>query len=373
MNAHDQRRIKRLCLAMILPALVATAAASPDAERVSSSTETSETITAGIYVSPPFVTREEEGYGGMAIDLWESIVAESGITSEYKEYASLAELVEAVGAGEADIAVTNLTVTEDRAEILEFTHPWFDAGLQIMVSQQPRTGFPSLLAGLADTGHLRIFALILIAVIVGTGLLTFFDRRFDPNFPKRWRDGLAESFYTVMSVATTGKPPSRTKLFGWIGRLWAGLWLICGVAVVAYVTASITSVMTTVALTGNISGLSDLAGKNVGVLRGSTADEFSSRTGLRTTAFDGIDEAIEALGAGRIDAIVGDAPVLDYFAHTRPDHDVAVVGELFEPEKYAFGFARDSELRRPLTIELIGADEEGVIEEIRTQYFGPRH
>jgi len=76
-------------------------------------------------------------------------------------------------------------------------------------------------------------------------LLTFFDRRFDKSFPESWREGIAESFYTVMSVATSGKPAKRSNLFGWVGRIWQGLWLVCGVAVVAYVTSSVTSVMTT--------------------------------------------------------------------------------------------------------------------------------
>jgi polar amino acid transport system substrate-binding protein len=79
---------------------------------------------------------------------------------------------------------------------------------------------------------------------------------------------------------------------------------------------------------------------------------------------------VEALLDGRIDAIIGDAPVLEYYAHTNPQQPVTVVGPIFAPDKYAFGLVHQSDLTRPLTVELIGAHESGLIEEIRTQYFG---
>jgi polar amino acid transport system substrate-binding protein len=48
--------------------------------------------------------------------------------------------------------------------------------------------------------------------------MTIFDRHFDESFPKRWREGLAESFHHVVSIATSGKT-SRKNLFGWLGRI----------------------------------------------------------------------------------------------------------------------------------------------------------
>jgi len=360
------------CMLTLLLWQVAVCAPAFAQDAPSESAEPTETLKAGIYLSPPFVVRTDDGYSGMAIDLWNTVAAERGVETEFVELETFRDLVGAVREGEVDVAVTNLTITEARAEHIDFTHPWFDAGLQIMISDAPRTGFDSVLQGLADTGHLRVYAWIVGIILGATLLLTLFDRRMDPNFPKRWRDGVAESFYTVMSVAVSGKPPSRTKLFGWVGRIWAGLWLVCGVAVLAYVTSTVTSVMTTIALTDRISGVSDLPGKTVGVMTGSTAEEFATENGLRKVSFANIDAATEALTGGEIDAIVGDAPVLDYFAHTRAEHDVRVVGEIFEPDKYGFGLPQNSPLRRFVSVDLIGAEEDGVIEALRTQYFGAR-
>ena len=326
----------------------------------------------GVYVSPPFVMRTDDGFGGMAIELWNGLAADRSIETVFSEYQTVKDLIDAVAERDVDVGVSNLTITEARAVQVDFTQPWFDAGLQIMISDVPRTGFWSLVDGLAASGHLETYAWLVGLILLATVLVTLFDRRFDKNFPKRWREGLAEGFYTVMSVATSGKPPSRAHLFGWIGRIFSALWLVCGIAVLAYVTSSVTSVMTTLALDGRVAGVSDLADKRVGVQTGSTAEDYAISNGWSVRRFDSIDLAAQALTAGGIDAVVGDAPVLDYYAHNTADGQVRVIGEIFAPEKYGFAIARDSRLARPLTIDLLGADEAGAVEALRLTYFGPR-
>ena len=204
--------------------------------------------------------------------------------------------------------------------------------------------------------------------------LTLFDRRFDPKFPKRWRDGLAEGFYTVMSVATSGRPPSRSNLFGWFGRVWAAIWLVCGIGVLAYVTSTVTSVMTTLAITGTINGPADLPGKTVGVFAGSVSEDLAETVGLSNRTYPGIEEASIALTSGEIDAVVADAPVLEYYAHAHADPELGleVVGPIFAPDKYGFALPLASDLRRPLTVALLALREDGVIEELRADYFGDR-
>ncbi|WMS44561.1 transporter substrate-binding domain-containing protein [Acuticoccus sp. MNP-M23] len=329
-------------------------------------------VVAGVYLSPPFVMKSDDGLTGMAIELWNAIAEERDVATEFVEFESIRKLLAAIQSSEIDAAVTGLTITEGRAEFIDFTYPWFDGGLQVMVSDVSPTSFGNILEGLADTGHLQAFAWIGGVILVATLLLTLFDRRFDNGFPQRWRDGIADSFYTVMSVAVSGRPPSRKNLFGWTGRILSAFWLICGLAVIAYVTSSVTSVMTTLTLTNQINGVSDLPGKTVGVLDGGTGEEFVIRSGLGHVTFDNIDNAVTGSLDGEVDAIVADAPVLDYYAHSRPQRDVSVVGEMFEPEKYGFGIAQNSPLRRPLTVALIGAEESGLVEELRTKYFGAR-
>ncbi|CCV04237.1 Ionotropic glutamate receptor [Mesorhizobium metallidurans STM 2683] len=335
--------------------------------------QSSAPLNVGLFVNPPFVMKGNGRFTGMAVDLWEDLASKLGRQYHYVEFRTLHDLVEATASGKIDVAVTNLTINQSRAERIDFTQPWFDGGMRIMTGTDQGKGFSNLIAGLSDAGFLTAYAWIALIIVAATVLLTFFDRQFDKAFPKRWRDGIAESFYTVMSVATSGKPPSRKNLFGWIGRIWQGLWLVCGIAVLAYVTSSVTSVMTTLSLTNQINGISDLADRTVGVLTGTVEEDFAQEQGLRTQTYLGLDGAVDGLVNGEVAAIVADAPVLEYYAYMHANLPVKVVGRLFEPDKYGFALPRQSVLTRPLTIELLGARDAGEIEELRTKYFGAPH
>jgi len=93
-----------------------------------SSPEPPRVLRAGVHVSPPFTIKGADGYSGMAVELWETIAGRLGVQAQYSEYDTVGDLVRATANGEIDIAITNLTITKGRARLIDFTHPWFDAG-----------------------------------------------------------------------------------------------------------------------------------------------------------------------------------------------------------------------------------------------------
>lgn len=333
--------------------------------------DTTSPLKVGVYVSPPFVMKTEQGFAGMSIELWETMADDLHLAYRYEMVPTFRELVQRTAEGRIDIAVTNLTITQNRAKQIDFTQPWYDAGLRIMIDKDRKTGISDVIAGLSDAGHLKAYAWLALVILLATILLTLFDRRFDESYPKRWREGLAESFYQVMSVATSGNA-GRKNLFGWRGRIFSAFWLVCGVAVLAYITSSVTSVMTTLSLTNQINSLADLSGKTVGVFAGSTSEEYARSKGLEIRPYNNIDDAVSALHQQKIAAIIGDAPVLEYYEHTHVESPVAVVGPIFNPDKYGFGLTLHSNLSDRLTIELLGAHERGLIASLRRKYFGER-
>lgn len=335
-----------------------------------SAQQSAEPLEVGVFVNPPFVMKQNDRFTGMAVDLWERLGQGLDRQYHYVEFQTLRDLLDATASGKIDVAVTNTTINKSRAERLDFTQPWFDGGMRIMINSDQREGFGSLLSGLSKAGYLRAYAWIALTIATATVLLTLFDRRFDKSFPQKWPEGIAESFYTVMSVATSGKPPARQNLFGWVGRLWQGIWLVCGIAVLAYVTSSITSVMTTLSLTNQINSLTDLADRPVGVLTGTVEEDFVRAQGMQMFRYSNLEQAVEGLMRGEAEAIVADAPILEYYAHSHPDLPVKVIGRLFEPDKYGFALPRRSPLTRPLTVSLLGAIDAGEVEALRSRYFG---
>ena len=119
--------------------------------------------------------------------------------------------------GRVDVAVTDLFVTAERIRELDFSHPYFDSGLQIMIDENRHPGALDLVRGLASTGHLKVFAIGGILILLATISLTGLDRRFDSQFHEGWLAGMAESFYHVMQVTFTGKSTHKMLVSGSAG------------------------------------------------------------------------------------------------------------------------------------------------------------
>lgn len=79
---------------------------------------------------------------------------------------------------------------------------------------------------------------------------------------------------------------------------------------------------------------------------------------------------MDALQSGGVDAIIGDAPVLEYYAHSNPALPLSVVGPIFHPDKYGFAFRHGDELGHQITLQILAQQETGALEALRRKYFG---
>lgn len=100
----------------------------------------------------------------------------------------------------------------------------------------------------------------------------------------------------MLSVVTSGKSSHRL-LFGVFGRLVASFWLLCGFAVVAYITSSITVVMTVASLNDQIHSAADLHGNPVGAVEGTVGEAWCMDAGLQTQTFPNLRRRACAVAA----------------------------------------------------------------------------
>lgn len=333
---------------------------------------TAQKVTVGVYISPPFIMKQGNDYTGMAIDLWHTLAYQAGLVYEFREFSSNTALLDALEARQIDVAVNNLSITEERARKFDFTFPWYDAGLRILVNNATRGSAESIFNGLFRSGYIVSYLWITAIILFSTLMLTLLDRKYDRDFPPQWGTGLSESFYHVISVIATGKT-SHKPLFGAFGRLFSAVWMLCGVAVIAYITSSVTSIMTTEQLKNQVSGLRDLSGKIVGVREGSLAEAYLKEQGFQTAVFNHLKDAIPSLTEGKIVAVVADAPVLEYYVNSTPGNQTRVVGNLFHPDKYAFALPQGSPLTKTLSLSIIRNIEQGNLTLLRERYFGEHH
>ncbi len=321
----------------------------------------------GLYENPPFVIRDGEHFSGMAVELWERVAADLERHCAYTLYPSLRELVEAAGKGETDILVSNLAVTAERAEIVKYSYPWFDSGLRIIEAQPAQR---SAWDQLVHNGHIFTYLLLCLLFLLVAFLVTLFRQRYAPTFPEHWRDGFFQSLAEVISSAKSGELPSRRPT--WFRNLCVSVWMVFGLGIVAFVTSTVASAMTTVSLRqhGQIRTVHDLPGRKVGVLTGSGAESFLGNLHVSVRTYNRRENAREDLLSNTLDAFVADTAVLEYWLNQDPDTRLMLVGDLFHPYKFAFAARPQlAELVDDVSVELIRLHENGFIGSLRAKYF----
>ena len=309
------------------------------------------------------------GYKGYVIDIWEQLAGQNGWKYEYVEMSSVADLLDAIAQGRADIGASNITVTKARLAQVDFSLPFMDSGLLIMVNDTNKDVRNQIWKVISHPDHLRMIAFGSIMILVASFVVTIFERRLNLEFPKRWLEGVAESFYHVMSVLFTGKT-NHKGIPGPLGKFFAGIWLATGVAVVAFITSSITSSMTVNKLNEAINGPQDLPGKLVGTIRGTVGQTYCENSQLTTHLYADVKEAVHALVKREIDCIIYDAPVLLYYDKSHPELPISEVGPVINKAPYAFAFPQGSPLRTPSNCALFNLEEKGFVKKLHDQYFG---
>lgn len=333
----------------------------------------SRTVRVAVFPDAPFTMLESSGrWDGFAAVAVQAAAIPAHLALDFHECSSLEELFSEVESGKADIGIGNTLVTSARLSRVSFTQPILDGGLKVMVPSDHSHSLSRLWDGLVSDGHVQVVAWGALITLVLSVVVALTLRRLDREFTPHLHEGLAESFYHVISVTMTGKTSYKGKAApGWVGKIVAAIWLVFGVATVAYLTSSLSSVMTANTLHARINGPLDLHGRKVGTLKGGVSERYCAQHGLDIASFDSIDAAAEALVSREIDAVVADAQSLEYYDTSHPGVAVTTVGPIFEQRHYAFAVRRnDDDLLQRLNVAILELREDGALDRIRSRWFG---
>ena len=317
----------------------------------------------------PFVYLTGDEPSGFSIDVWTEIADRLGLAYEWVEYETVGEILGAVEDGTADVAIAGISMTREREALIDFTHPYFDAGLQIMVAQSDTLSVRDLLQMIFSPALLTFLALGILAAMAMAHIILFEERRNDPNYPAGYYSGLWESIWILLGMVANGEHPDKYTTNKFRRALVIVFWLI-GLLLVAQFTATVTSSLTVQRLNSTIQGPDDLPGKRVATVTDSTAADYLRSRGMAFTGVEQIDEAYPLLLAGDVDAIVYDSPVLRYYSISEGKGKTEIVGSLFKPEKYGIALEQGSDLRESINEVLLEMYQDGMLDIIYSRWFG---
>ena len=324
----EEGRMKRIALAICIFVLIGSPLCAQPI---------SEAIRIAVKEFPPFVFKDGKGF---CIDMAKAICDRNGLIPEFVFYDSVQEVLNAVESGDCDINFSGLTITAEREKRVDFSHPFFDSGLIVAVKKDPDTRIHDLILKILRViGYsMVIFAIGLTVVAHAIWFLEKSDK--DPrSFPTRYSRGIVDAYWwAVVTMTTVGYGDKCPRKI--VGRIIASVWMIIGIIWFAAFTATLTSSLTVSQIDhGEIKGLQDLSGKRVAVIKGTTSEDFMRYHDVTIMGTENLDDLIRSLKSGAADAVVYDAPALMYAA--KKDHTIAVVGEMFDEQKYGVVFPQD--------------------------------
>lgn len=83
---------------------------------------------------PPFEFEEGGEYKGIDIDLINAIAKDQGFKIELSPM-DFGGIIPAMQAGELDLAIAGMSITDDRKKVVDFSEPYFEAGLTLVVKE----------------------------------------------------------------------------------------------------------------------------------------------------------------------------------------------------------------------------------------------
>lgn len=303
-----------------------------------------DTLIVGYTSAAPFIIASEDELYGINIWLWEKIADDLEIPYRLEKM-NFRAMLKALEEGTIDLSINPLTITSDRSKHMNFTHTFYASNSTVATTQSSAfSKFKSFLQSFFSINFWRGF-LLLIVIIGIFGLLTWwFERKVNPQQFRTglsgiW-DGLWWSAVTMTTVGYGDKSPKTSA-----GKIVALIWMFTAVMFISGFTASVASSLTVNQLNWNPQGVNDFKDKEIGTVKSSgTFDYFKTHLFKNVGVYDGVEEGLNALLEGELEAFLYDEPILRYrLVNDKRYKKLEILPIKFDLQFYAFAFSEGHE------------------------------
>jgi polar amino acid transport system substrate-binding protein len=320
------RRLRVLSLAFLIAVAASPALAQATADRA---------MTVGTKAAPPFAMQAENGtWTGLGLDLWRDMAKELGRPFTVKAYTSTQALIDAAARGEIDAGIAAVTITAEREQKIDFSHPFYRSGLGIAVSRERDSGVLDVLRALTSGPFLATLG-TLLALLFATGAIIWVveHRKNSGHFDKDPVSGIGQGFWWAAVTMTTVGYGDKVPITP-LGRVIGVVWMFAALILTAVFTAQLASSFTVDRISGPVASANDLDRARVGVVDKSPAEDYLAQEFIRMTTYTDVNAGLAALARGDIDAFVHDAPILRYQILRDYRGRLAILPDVVEPQFY---------------------------------------
>ena len=329
-----------------------------------------------VYDVEPYGGRDRDGlFNGASVDLWRRVAEDRHWQYELTLVPRMDDVLSGVEAHAYDVGIGAITITPERLARVDFSYPTHRSGVAAVFATRTDAVSAFHDYGMA-AGELGMLIVTILVLLTAIGLLMWWfershmkkaDASETASAVTSWHEGV---YWAVVTMTTVGYGDKTPKTH--LGRGLAVIWMVGSLVLVSLLTTNLIARITVSRVEGIAANrTSDLAGKRLGAVTGSSGAEYLEDQKLAYRTFDNLPDALDAVVAGKLDAVVNSIGALQYLVRTRFADKLAPPRGVMAPAYMAFALPMNSALKRPLdrTLTIVSASPEW--RSVEDTYFGP--
>ncbi|MBX3023630.1 transporter substrate-binding domain-containing protein [bacterium] len=354
------------------PALLAVLALLAPAAGAAQSAPPPTPLIVGVTDSRPLSYQNDDGvWTGLGVVVWEQIAAQVGLTYELRPIA-MGDVTHALADHSIDAAIGAIPVTPEGEAVHDFSQPYLVTGLGFAQRQQDGMLWSALMRALLDPRLLTMVGGIIASVLVVGVLIALVERRsHSTDFGGSMRESVSMGvWWAAVTMTTVGYGDATPKTT--TGRALALVWMFVGVVAVAFLTATVTSVLTLAHLRGAVEHPSDLLRMRLGVVDSGAGADYLGHRHVAYATYPTYEDALAALDRGSVDAVVGTLPVLRALVSQSWTGRLQVSPIVLEPLLYGVALPDGSPLLSRVNQALLAITHDDAWHDTEERFLGRR-
>lgn len=268
-----------------------------------------------VYDAPPFGFRDADStYAGLMIEIWEDIAEELDYSYSY-HLTDMEELLAGLEGKRYDVGLGAISITPERESRVDFSQAVNPSGTGIAVAADSLSNSFEAYWKPILTSLLRLIGSLLLVLLLSGTIVWLVERQYQDNISEKSIRGLADGlWWSAVTMTTVGygdKVPATQT-----GKVLGIIWIFTSIILLSLFTANASAIFTSARMEGHIRTVEDLHGIKVGAQAHSSGAEFLEREHIKHRSFDHLEEALDLLLTGELEAVVSNVPVLKYYNHS---------------------------------------------------------
>jgi ABC-type amino acid transport substrate-binding protein len=309
-------------------------------------------------------------WSGLAAQVWKDVSTDLRLDYEVVRL-PLDDATDALAEGKVDVVVAGLAIVPENLVRFTMTPPFDQSGISIATRVHSNLSFRSVMERMARIEVASWMGILILFALVFGVLFWAAERRRNPPIEGPAGHGIRESFWwSVVTLSTVGYGDRVPVTHP--GRIIAMVWMAVGFVLITVSAGVVTSTLTVASLQPVVTDASGLARAKVGVVSGSTGEEYLRRAGLDATRFDTFEVAMRELADERLDAIVGSTTTLVYLAERSGSRHVTVLPRPLERDFVGIGmrFGIDPGLEKRIDLAVLKSAQSAEYRALRATMMG---